>query len=138
MSNAELNAAIAEMNAEMADLFGSPVGNPGFSELEMGPGGMPSAHDNATDDADTIAASLAAATASVAALPSSIQATPSLKDVRPSACAAASVLHAKISNCVEELSHCDDIDRATSLAACVKECSLAATALGKPFPPSST
>jgi hypothetical protein len=110
-SASELDIAIKEMNAEMAELFGTAMESGGPATA-----GGPASIDLLRGRA-AVAPALSLASAA---------------SVRQSTEAAA-VLHAKIRWAAAEIDGCSDAPRVTSLAECISACARAAADLGDPF-----
>lgn len=119
-SASELDLAIKEINAEMAELFGTapPATGMGSPATAGGP-------------APFMPASMDLLHARTAISPAESHAAPS--SVRPRTEASA-VLHAKIQWAAAELDGCSDAPRVISLAECISACARAAADLGDPFP----
>mmetsp|Transcript_2317 Transcript_2317/g.7430 ORF Transcript_2317/g.7430 Transcript_2317/m.7430 type:complete len:155 (-) Transcript_2317:187-651(-) len=111
-SPSELDAAIREMNSEMAELFGtaSPAAMSSQSPLSHSAESLLQHHTSPSR-------------------PASILEAPASGDTE-----ATRILHEKIAWATEELASCKDASRVTSLAECISACARAASDLGSPFP----
>mmetsp|Transcript_4663 Transcript_4663/g.10127 ORF Transcript_4663/g.10127 Transcript_4663/m.10127 type:complete len:164 (+) Transcript_4663:409-900(+) len=125
LTQAQVDEAVAEMNAEMNDLFGGGIGSP--------TGGTRSPFDNVQGDFEI---HTAATTNSAAGSRARVEHSTPTGSAQCSAHALSSsrtetvaVLEDKIAWCTRELRDARDTTRIASLASCIAECARASAAL---------